>query len=81
MRTCSKTHCSEPAVATIVLRYERRQVAMVDLLADHDPNHMELCARHADALVPPIGWLVQDERDGAAAAPLAFDTAAPTLRS
>jgi hypothetical protein len=64
MRTCSKSHCSQPAVATIALRYERRQVAMVDLLPERDPNHMELCADHADKLVPPIGWVVQDERAG-----------------
>jgi uncharacterized protein DUF3499 len=64
MRTCSKSHCSQPAVATIALRYERRQVAMVDLLAERDPNHMELCQEHADRLVPPIGWTVQDERSG-----------------
>jgi uncharacterized protein DUF3499 len=65
VRACSKTNCNEPAVATIALRYERRQVAMADLLPEHDPNHMELCAAHADRLVPPIGWVVQDERHGA----------------
>jgi hypothetical protein len=62
MRACSKSHCSEPAVATLALRYERRHVAMVDLLPERDPNHMELCADHADRLVPPIGWVVEDER-------------------
>lgn len=64
MRACSKSHCSQPAVATIALRYGRRQVAMVDLLPEFDPNHMELCSTHADRLVPPIGWVVQDERAG-----------------
>ena len=64
MRSCSKSHCSHPASATIALRYERRQVAMVDLLPERDPNHLELCAEHADRLVPPIGWTVQDERAG-----------------
>lgn len=52
-------------MATIALRYERRQVAMADLLPERDPNHLELCAGHAERLVPPIGWVVQDERHGA----------------
>lgn len=52
-------------MATIALRYERRQVAMADLLPEHDPNHLELCVMHAERLVPPIGWVVQDERRGA----------------
>ncbi len=64
MRSCSKSTCSQPAVATLALRYERRQVAMVDLLPERDPNHLELCAEHADRLVPPIGWTVHDERAG-----------------
>jgi hypothetical protein len=47
------------------MRYGRREVAMVDLLPEFDPNHLELCADHAERLVPPIGWSVQDERGGA----------------
>lgn len=38
---------------------------MVGLLPERDPNHMELCATHADRLVPPVGWVVHDERPGA----------------
>ena len=67
MRACSKPHCNGPAAATVALRYDRRQVAMVDLLPEFDPNHLELCAAHADGLVPPIGWVVRDERGGARA--------------
>lgn len=52
-------------MTTVALRYERRQVAMADLLPERDPNHLELCAVHADRLVPPIGWVVRDERHGA----------------
>lgn len=73
MRTCSKSHCSREAVSTLALRYERRQVAMVDLLPERDPNHMELCADHADKLVPPIGWTVQDERAGRGPGPDPLD--------
>ncbi len=59
-------------MVTLVMRYERRQVAMVARLPEFDPNHLELCADHAARLVPPIGWSVQDERTGVRSAdPLA----------
>jgi hypothetical protein len=71
VRTCSKSTCNEPAGVTLVLRYERRQVALLDLLPEFDPNHLEMCQAHADRLVPPIGWVVEDERTASRpAAPL-----------
>jgi hypothetical protein len=62
MRTCGKQHCTRPAEATIALRYGERLVVLGNLLADHNPNLLELCMRHADRLSPPVGWDVRDDR-------------------
>lgn len=44
------------------MRYRDREVEVYDLLPQHDPNLMELCAEHADRLVPPLGWERRDSR-------------------
>jgi len=62
MRGCAKTGCEEPADASIGLRYRDRIVLMGDLEARYDPNLLELCSAHADALRPPRGWLREDRR-------------------
>lgn len=62
MRTCSKPSCSEPAEATLILRYQQREVVLGNLLPERDRNFTELCMRHADRLTPPLGWDVRDER-------------------
>jgi uncharacterized protein DUF3499 len=66
VRACSKNRCSQPASATVEIRYGPREVVLFDLPGEHDPNHLELCHEHADRLVPPIGWALHDVRgDGA----------------
>jgi hypothetical protein len=69
MRTCVKATCSEPAAATMALRYAERVVWLRDLLPERDPGFLELCSPHADRLTAPVGWIRLDERsaDGAEA--------------
>jgi hypothetical protein len=54
--------CPEEPGATVALRYADKTVWVRDLLVDRDPNLLDLCAGHADALTPPRGWRVVDER-------------------
>lgn len=83
MRRCVKPTCSEPADATVVLRYGERTVWLRDLLAERDPNFLELCAPHADRMTAPVGWARVDQRlgaspegDAAADGPVPVDEAA-----
>jgi uncharacterized protein DUF3499 len=62
MRTCAKIRCAAEAVATIGLSYEQRTVVVGVLVADPNPNLLDLCAEHVGRLTPPRGWLVRDER-------------------
>jgi hypothetical protein len=57
-----KTGCDATADVTVSLIYGSREVVIVDLLLERDPNLLELCRPHADALSPPIGWRVTDHR-------------------
>jgi hypothetical protein len=54
--------CAAEAVATIGLSYEQRTVVVGRLVADPNPNLLDLCAEHVDRLTPPRGWIVRDER-------------------
>jgi len=56
MRTCAKMRCAEPPVVTVTLRYQDREVIIGDLLAERDPNLLDLCREHADRMTPPQGW-------------------------
>ncbi len=68
MRTCARMSCRDEPVATITLRYADRRVLIDELLPERDPNLLDLCLRHAGALTPPVGWLVEDARLGALSA-------------
>jgi hypothetical protein len=62
VRTCAKMRCAAEAVATIGLSYEQRTVVVGGLVADPNPNLLDLCSEHVSRLTPPRGWLVRDER-------------------
>jgi uncharacterized protein DUF3499 len=62
VRTCAKIRCTAEAVATIGLSYEQRTVVVGALVADPNPNLLDLCTEHVSRLTPPRGWLVRDER-------------------
>jgi hypothetical protein len=65
MRTCAKMRCGQPPTATVALVYTERQVVVSDLLAERDPNLLDLCLEHVDRMTPPVGWVVRDERSAA----------------
>lgn len=62
MRRCAKMRCEGDPAATVVLRYADRAVIVRDLDPKHDPNNLDLCRQHADALTAPVGWERLDER-------------------
>jgi Protein of unknown function (DUF3499) len=68
MRTCAKMRCANEPTATVALVYADRTVVIVSLLAERDPNLLDLCDEHVDRMTPPVGWVVRDER---ASAPIA----------
>ena len=71
MRDCAKTHCTGQASTTMILKYEEREVLLVDLTLQGDRNLVDLCASHAGRLKPPLGWDIFDERSVMAPSPLA----------
>jgi hypothetical protein len=48
----------------VSLVYDPREVVIVDLTGERDPNLLELCRRHTDGLSPPLGWRLTDQRGG-----------------
>jgi hypothetical protein len=62
MRTCAKMRCGQEPVATISLAYAERAVIVQDLLAERDPNLLDLCRDHVERMTPPVGWHVRDHR-------------------
>lgn len=61
-RTCRRTGCRWPAVASLSYRYATRQVWVLDLTGELDPSCYDLCPHHADTLTVPNGWEFVDER-------------------
>ncbi len=62
MRTCAKMRCDAEPVATVSLRYEEREVTIVDLIPERDRHLLDLCRTHVDRMTPPVGWRVRDSR-------------------
>lgn len=55
-RTCSKTGCPRPAVATLTYVYADRAVVLGRLATYAEPHAYDLCAGHAVRLTVPRGW-------------------------
>ncbi len=68
MRSCAKMRCGNEPMATVSLLYTERQVVVVDLIPERDPNLLDLCNEHVGRMTPPVGWVVRDERAGASIA-------------
>jgi len=49
-------------VATAALRYRERVLWIGDLVPQRDPNLLDLCVAHADAITAPYRWRRLDER-------------------
>lgn len=62
MRSCRKTACRWPAAATLSFRYASKEVWLLDLSEEPDPNLYDLCPHHADTLTVPKGWARVDQR-------------------
>jgi hypothetical protein len=57
-RRCSRTACTDAAVATLTYVYAESQAVVGPLAAVHEPHQYDLCERHADRLTAPRGWEV-----------------------
>lgn len=69
-RKCSKTACSQLAVATLTYAYADRAVVLGPLATYAEPHSYDLCADHATRLTVPQGWeFMRLESDGYAPAP------------
>ncbi|WP_040883974.1 DUF3499 domain-containing protein [Janibacter sp. HTCC2649] len=69
-RRCSKTACSQLAVATLTYAYADRAVVLGPLATYAEPHSYDLCAEHATRLTVPQGWeVVRLESDGYEPAP------------
>lgn len=63
MRTCVKTGCLWPAVATLAYRYSSSEAWLTDLTPEADPSTHDLCPHHADQMRVPVGWHLIDDRN------------------
>lgn len=63
MRTCVKTGCLWPAVATLSYRYSSSEAWLTDLTEEADPSTHDLCPHHADQMRVPMGWTLIDDRN------------------
>jgi hypothetical protein len=57
--------CGQEPVFTVSLSYMEREVVVADLLAERDPNLLDLCREHVERMTPPVGWTVRDLRTAA----------------
>ncbi len=68
-RQCAKPTCDNLAAATLSYHYETATVWVEHLHAEGHPMTHDLCLRHADGMVVPQGWTLEDARFGAPVAP------------
>jgi Protein of unknown function (DUF3499) len=66
VRSCAKMRCVHEPSVTIVLRYADREIVIRDLVAERDPNLLDLCDEHAARMTAPVGWSVRDRREAPA---------------
>lgn len=62
VRRCVRPGCSVEAAASMRYGYARRTVWIDNLDDSSDPHCFDLCARHADRLSVPVGWVREDRR-------------------
>ena len=66
-RLCARPGCGAPSSAVLTFQYATRTVWLLDP-GEIDPSTIDLCARHADRLRPPLGWTAHDRRAAASGA-------------
>lgn len=62
-RLCERPGCSEPASVAYGMRPEDLVFWLDVLIAGDDDGRGVLCRRHADTMVVPRGWTLDDLRD------------------
>ena len=63
MAYCMKPRCRTPASVVLAYSYAGQLVLLQDAEAQLPPQTYALCSSCADALRPPKGWAVRDERE------------------
>jgi Protein of unknown function (DUF3499) len=58
LRCCSRTACTEPAVATLTYVYSDSTAVVGPLATYAEPHSYDLCEPHARSLTAPRGWEV-----------------------
>ena len=58
VRRCSRTACSNPAVATLTYVYADSTAVLGPLATYAEPHCYDLCAAHSQRLTAPRGWEV-----------------------
>lgn len=58
VRRCSRTGCTELAVATLTYVYADSTAVVGPLATQAEPHSYDLCDRHAHRLTAPRGWEV-----------------------
>ena len=58
MRSCSRTACVAPAIATLTYVYADSTAVLGPLGLVPEPGTYDLCARHAERTSAPQGWEV-----------------------
>jgi len=58
VRRCSRTGCTDPAVATLTYVYADSTAVVGPLATQAEPHTYDLCIRHAHSLTVPRGWEV-----------------------
>ncbi len=57
------TRCSDPAAVVLAFHYGDRRVWLDDLDENGDTHGVyPLCETHASRFVPPVGWMLTDQR-------------------
>jgi hypothetical protein len=62
-RLCERPGCSAPAEVAYGFDADRQSVWLDALVAVQGMRHGVLCRRHADAMVVPLGWMLDDRRE------------------
>ncbi len=57
-RRCSRVGCGDEAIATLTYVYADQMAVLGPLATALEPHAYDLCARHADRISPPQGWLL-----------------------
>ncbi len=77
VRRCSKSGCTNPAVATLTFVYSDSTAVVGPLATYSEPHSYDLCERHALRLTAPRGWdVVRHDGQFAESEPSADDLTA-----